>query len=108
MIFGKPVIVVRPPNSIAKVADHSSGAALLAESKEDVIKSIKMFLYDTAAKARINNFAEEFVKKYAYTQDGKASARAAELIESMACGQMMCSPTGSLENEPINHLGVAV
>lgn len=89
---GKPVLYFGVSAGFELMAEQhfatyqAQGALTIATTKEEFVRALQTLLQDSAARARLSAAATNFVERE-YAFDGKASARAAALITSLASAQ---------------------
>jgi hypothetical protein len=79
-ILNKPIVVLNLSGEPDAMPYVEKGIALGVYKKEDLVSTIKDALYDGKVREKLAEGREKFVYEYAYTQDGKASERVANLI----------------------------
>ena len=82
MILDKPVVVVNIEGELDVIA-YTPHAAKGAYSIESIASSVREVLNNEQLQRELAVGRKEFIYKYAYIQDGKASYRVAELISKM-------------------------
>lgn len=83
MVLGKPVITINLTGFKDPVPYVQSNAAIGVYYEKDLLKAIKMGLYDTAIIKKLTDARNRFIYDHAYKLDGKSTMRVAELIEQM-------------------------
>lgn len=81
-IMDKPMICIKSKQSIYV----EEGVALEAETPDEVLTRIEEILEDDDVSENLREKRKEFVMKYAYLQDGRASERIAKSIVEMVEG----------------------
>jgi len=84
MILKKPLITLNPFTENDPVDYAKSGAALITRNEKELKEAVNNMLYNETARKKLAQHREKYVYKQAYTQDGKATTRAVDLIEKMA------------------------
>ncbi len=82
MVLDVPALVVALPNNLSPFVDAGAlaGAATLAE----IGPMLRALLYDQEFRARLGEGRRAFMARYGITADGRAAARAADAILSLA------------------------
>lgn len=84
MILDKPVIVVNFGGRRDSLPFVEEGAALGVYTPEDVLPALKKALFDEKTRSVLAERMRALVQAHCYLIDGKAAARAAEIIEELA------------------------
>lgn len=85
MMLDKPVVIVNLGKRDDTVPYVSNGGALGVYNAVGLASAINEALVDPAIKERLEQGRRQMVSRYLYKQDGLASQRVAELINSMGC-----------------------
>ncbi len=80
MILGKPVVVVDTYAGGEVVPYVASGAALGASRPEEIISAVTRALSEEGVSKAMEMSRKEFIREYAYLQDGRAADRVGQLI----------------------------
>lgn len=80
MIMKKPVLILNLSGE-EKTPYTESGAAILVKKEENLLKTIKLLLFNVKVREELFKKQKDFLYQFIYLQDGKATERFIDLIK---------------------------